>query len=224
MRNEDAFVLVEASKLSLDDKFMKHKPKNKREEELKELLKKVIKKGIKDFYRPRYDPSFNEDGTSVNYEAGENPAIGKSYNWWDKVAKEYMPKRHSRLGTKSEYIAFLGVLIKELVSTGLRVDKAWAAICNDSSKLGNLSDYKNVIFEKTGSREVCGFFDLANTYKILMEDKDDISGGYWLGATGIVNFNDWGDYWYYPVLMGIQFEFNRKQEDRRSVGWIVLEK
>ena len=179
---QDAFVLVEASKLSLDDEFMKYEPQTKREKKFKEQLTKTIKEGIKDFWRPKYDPSFNEEGTGICFVAGKKPAIGKSYNWWNKAARAFCLERHSRLGTKSEYVAFLGVLIKKLVESGGKVEEAWNAVCCDSKELGHYWNSKNAMrdFEDTGSREICGFFDLANTFKILAENEE--TGGFWLAG------------------------------------------
>jgi len=214
---QDAFVFVEASKLSLKDEFMKYKPKTAREEKLNKQLTEVIKNGIKDFWRPKYDPSFNEEGTGICYVEGKRPAVGKSYNWWNKVAKAFCPERHSRLGTKSEYVAFLGVLIKKLVESGWEVEEAWSAVCNDSRELGHYWNSQNAkhAFEDTGSREICGFFDLINTYKILAYDEE--AGGFWL-AGGI--YGNYGDC--YPLadlgLWNIQGD-----NDDYGVGWLVQE-
>ena len=56
-----------------------------------------------------------------------------------------MPERASRLGIKTEYIAFLGVLIKKLVDSGWKVDDAWDAVCNDSKKLGHYWNSENAM-------------------------------------------------------------------------------
>lgn len=213
---QDAFVLVEASKLSLSDEFMKYKPKTEREEEFKEQLTEVIKKGVKDFWRPKYDPSFNEEGTGICYVEGKRPAVGKSYNWWSNVAKAFCPERNSRLGTKSEYVAFLGVLIKKLVESGWKVEEAWRAVCYDSMELGHYSNSKNAKneFEDTSSRAICGFFDLANTYKILAEDEEAI--GFWL-AGGVYCSNSNSD-----PLADCYHDFNRVDGNGNSAGWLVL--
>ena len=215
----DILVPVEASKLSLDDEFMKHKPTSDREGILKEELTKVIQKGINDFYRPKRDPSFNGDGTGVIFKAGNKPAVGKSYNWWKKVAKEFMPERNSRLGTKSEYVAFLGVLIKKLVEDEKwSVAKAWDAVCNDSKELGhywNSEDAKHD-FEDTGMREICGFFDLANTCKNLAEDEDDCTGGFWLAGGGYEGYSD------DRPLAALRRFTSLNSDCDYSVGWFVL--
>ena len=43
----EPFVLVEASKLSLDDEFMKYEPKTEREEKFKKDLTEAIKKVLR---------------------------------------------------------------------------------------------------------------------------------------------------------------------------------
>ena len=212
----DAFVFVGASELSLDDEFMKYKPKTERGKNFKKQLTEAIKKGVKDFWAPKYDPSFNEEGTGICYVPGKKPAVGKSYNWWEKTAKKFCPERQSHLGLKSERVAFLGVLIKKLVESGWKVKEAWSAVCNDSRELGHYWNSENAkhAFENTGSREVCGFFDLANTYKILAYDEE--ACGFWL-AGGLCNISS--DY--YPLA---DLGHGNYQDDNRcdSVGWLVL--
>lgn len=212
---DDMFVLVEASKLSLNDEFMQYTPKTDEEREFKMLLEKAIKSGLKDFKRPKYDPSFNEGG--ICYESGKAPAVGKSYNWWNQAAKEFKPEYNSRLGTKTEYVAFLGVLIKRLVESGWSVKKAWDAVCNDSKELGHYWNSENAKhdFESTGCREICGFYDLANCYKILAEDEE--AGGFWLAGGSC---DDDG----YDLPLADLFHGNdRNFDDYNSVGWLVLD-
>ena len=206
-------VLVEASKLSLDDEFMKYKPQTNQEKAFKNLISNAINSGLKDFYRPVLDPSFNDDMTGICYEFGRKPAVGKSYKWWVNTAKGFM--QNSRLGTRYEYVAFLGLLIKKLVENGWSISESWRAVCTDSEELGhyrNSSDAKHA-FEDTGSREVCGFYDLANTFKILAEDKE--AGGLWLAGS---------DCYFGSVICPLaDFEhFNYRDDDFASgVGWLV---
>lgn len=212
----DVFVKVEASKLSLDDEFMNYQPRTKKEQKLKEMIETLIQEGLKDFWRPKYDPSFNEEGTGICYKPGNKPAVGKPYEWNAKAAKEFKPECRSRLGTKSEYIAFLAVLIKKLVASGWKISDAWDAVCNDSKKLGHYKTSENAKqgFEDTGSREICGFFDLANTYKILAEDEEDDC--FWVGG-GHCNFM--GNF---RPLAYLYHHFNRN-DDCYGCGWLVLE-
>ena len=62
-------------------------------------------------------------------------------------------------------------------------------------------------------REICGFFDLANTCKILAEDEDDfwLAGGDYVSDSGIIPLADL--YRRYADLNG---------DSSYSVGWFVL--
>ena len=208
-------VLVEASKLSLTDTFMKHKPRTVKEKVFKDTLTKVIKDGIEDFYRPAMDPSFvDESKTKIHYKAGEEPAVGKSYNWWEETVKN----SELCLGTKAQYVAFLGVLIKKLVAKGWTVDQAWYAVCNNSKELGHYIDSNNLKnrLENTGSRKICGFCDLSNTFKILA--KDEGAGGYWLAGGG---FRHYG--YSFPLATSVLYRgyfFNHND----GVAWLVRKK
>lgn len=213
---EKTFFYVRASELKETDLFYaQFVPKTVRTNTLKSLLKNVMRSGIKDFWKPRYDPSFTENGVGFDFIPGAKPAVGMPASWWADAAKDFMPERNSRLGTKNEYIAFLGVLIKLLVSEGWSVDSAWAAVCNDSRELGNYRNGKVCTLEYTGSREICGIFDLANTYKILAVDKE--SSGFWLAGGCYINGGA-------PSLMSVDY-FSRSTIDftkNYNVGWIVM--
>ena len=162
--------------------------------------------------------SFSEDETDIVFEAGKKPAVGKAYNWWNEKAKQYLPERGSHLGTRNEYVAFLGVLIKSLVTSGWPVYKAWKAVCDDSRELGNYWNSENAKndFELTGSREICIFCDLANTHKILAWDKE--SDGFCL-ASGCCN-----DYSSLNPLAALYPYTKRDYCWYNSVGWLVLSK
>ena len=212
---EGIFKMVPASKLSLNDDFLKYSPKTPAEKAFMEAVKKVIKAGVQDFYRPTLDPSFDSDGR-ICYQTGMKPAVGKSYNWWYEHSKKFCSERKSRLGTKSEYIAFLAVFIKEMVASGKSLEWAWNAVCNDSKELGhywNSNDAKHA-FEATGNREACGWRDLANTYKILTEDKE--AGGFWLAGGYYNNFS-----FNFP-LADLYHYCERNNDFSNSTGWLVL--
>ena len=217
MNANDVFVLCEASKLSLDDEFMKHTPCSDEERTFKKLLEEAIKSGLKDFYRPVFDPSLDK-AENICYVSDAKPAVGKSYNWWKETAKQFCPERGSRLGTKKEYIAFLGILIKKLSKSGWSVAEAWNAVCNDSKELGHYRNSPNAKhkFETTNSRKVCGFYDLANAYKILSEDEE--AGGFWLAGGCYFNGSN-----YYP-LTDLYHSYCCNYGNDYGVGWLVLEK
>lgn len=207
-------VLIEAESLSLDDEFMKHKPCTESEVITKELIVEAIESGVKNYYRPVMDPSFTADG--IAYVAGKKPAIGKAYNSWNKIAKEFNPSRNSRLGTRLEYGAFLAVLIKMLIAEGKSIKWAWNAVCNDSKELGHYCNSENAKrgYEPTGSRLICGFYDLVNTCKILSADRE--SDGFWLAG---------GSTWRYShecPLASLRHYNVRLREPTSNVGWIVF--
>ena len=212
----EVFVLVEASKLSLRDEFMKYKPRTEREAKFKKQLTEAIQKGVKDFWRPKYDPSLNEDGIGICFVRGKRPALSEDYQWWDRAAKNFCPERHSRLGTKSEYVAFLGVLIKKLVESRWEVEEAWKAVCDDSRELGHYWNSKNAknAPEDTGSKETCGFFDLANTYKNLAVDEE--AGGFWLAGGYCIDNS------FICPLADLEHSYNLDYCIFNSVGWLVL--
>ena len=212
---ESMFNRVPASKLRLDDAFMKHQPKTNAERNFKELVETAIKNGLKDFWRPVYDPSFDDNGR-IYYEPGKMPAAGKSYNWWKKKAKAFYPEWGSRIGTKSEYIAFLAVLMKNLVASGKSVEWAWNAVCNDSKELGHYWNSKGAknAFETTGSRYICGWYDLANSFKILEEDEE--AGGFWIAC------GDYSSLSIHNPLAFLYHHHDRCDDFMYSCGWLVL--
>ena len=209
------FILVEAEKLSMADEFMKYEPKTDKEKIAQNLIAEAIKKRVKNFYRPNCDPSFNKDSNKIQFVYGERPAIGKSYNWWKDVAKSYNPSRNSRLGTKLEYFAFLGVLIKKLIEEGIPIEWAWYVVCYDSGKIGHYCNSQNAKreFEITGSRKTCGFCDLANVYKLLGEEYN----GFYM-ASGC-----YSEISYYEPLSNFFYEENCQEKLNYSVGWIVFD-
>lgn len=84
--------------------------------------------------------------------------------------------------TRTEGVCKNLELIRRLVEwKKVPVEKAWDAVCDHSAKLGHFADSDNAqnSFEATGSREVCGFYDLGNAYKMLAEDPWEEAGGFW---------------------------------------------
>lgn len=187
---EDVFILIEASKLRLEDDFMTYQPKENEiyVKDFKRLLTAIIQRGIvKDYYRPKFDPSWaSYRYDEIYYMPGEPPAVGKSYNVWVEMARKFCPECNSRLMKKSEYIVFLGWLIKKLVENGWSKEKAWNAVCTDSKELGHYWNSENAKhdFETTKSREILGLlYDLGNTLKLLADDDEGankfwVAGGY----------------------------------------------
>ena len=121
----ELFPIVEASMLSLEDKFLKHNPETVRQVRLKKSIINAIKLGGYDFRHHIIDPSEDSKGNII-FREGNRPAVGNSTEWWNEKAQSYMPVKNSRLGIKREYDMFLGVLIKELIEEqGYHVREAW---------------------------------------------------------------------------------------------------
>lgn len=208
----DDFVLIEAESLAKNDAFLQYEPKTEREKKTKQLILEAIRKKVKNFEHLRCDPSFTDDRkTDICFIPGKMPAVGKSYNWWEDIAR----KLKLNLGTRLQYAAFLGVLIKKLIEEGKTIEWAWNAVCNDSKELGHYWDSEDAkhAFEPTGSRSICGFCDLANTFKILAEDKN--AGGFWI-AGGYFNCSGDG----YPLAY-FCLDTNRRIDFYDVVGWLV---
>ena len=212
-----AFTLVKPSELSLKDKFMHFSPELKNERLVMGWIIEAIKSGLPDFYCQTYDPSFNDDFSGIQYLQGQRPAMGKDYDWWTEAARKYLPSHNSRLGKWLEYAAFSALLIKSLVEQkGYAVSTAWYIVCNNSRTIGR---YRNSLnsrsnFEATGSKEICGFRDLGNTFKML--DNEGAKDGIIL-ASGAAN--TLGDD--YPVAMINKFDKNTGRY-LGYVGWIVI--
>ena len=214
---ESIFKRVPASKLRLDDKFLKYRPKTMAERIFKEDIETAIKNGLQDFWCPIYAPSFDDNGC-ICYEPGKMPAVGMSYNWWSRMAKLFCPECGSRLGNRVKYTAFIAIIIKELVASGWKVDDAWSAVRNDSKKLGhyrNSQDAKHN-FEPTGSREVCGWYDLGNCYKILAEDEE--TGGFLLAGGRY-----FGDSYNAPLASLHRCNY-RDGDNDYGCGWLVFDR
>ena len=214
---DDMFPMVEASKLSLDDEFLKHEPETSHQASIKEIIIEGIKSGMSDFRHPFVDPSINEEKDIV-FEKGKEPATGHTLKWWKMKAKGFMLNKNSRIGTKREYCVFLGVLIKSLIEQGYTISDAWKEVCDDSKNLGHHRDSfkaKKHAFELTGSRQVVKWYDLANTFKILTGDDGKgvfIASGYYYTK---------GDE--YSLGNVDQFYFSALSTFEASVAWIVLD-
>jgi len=168
------FPIAKASTLSLKDEFLKHEPETEEQRKFKNALISAIKSGLSDFRAQRMDACFDEEG-NICFKAGMKPAVGKlSVKDWERVAKEFLPEKGSRLGTTKERVAFLGLLIKYLIEEkGYEVKDAWKAVCDQSKDLGHYWDSENAKhdFEDTGSRQIGEWCDLGNTDKITENDE-----------------------------------------------------
>lgn len=208
---DEYFPIVRASKLSLKDKFLKHKPQTDRQEKFKNMLVEAIESGLYDFRAQRMDPSFDKEG-KICYGKGMKPAIRRDCCWWDVKAMNFMPDMNSRLGTTKERIAFLGVLIKDLIKKqGYTISEAWEAVCDQSEKLGNYGGNTLPEFERTGSRQVGEWYDLGNTRKITVDETDRY---FRFGGSYMSDGSE------YPLAS--MFECHVYSDCYETTAWIVL--
>lgn len=182
-----------------------------------EAVKEVKESKLSPFWRPVLDPTF--DGEDVIFKKGGKPAVGHSFNWWQEMAKKMATVEGKKwtLGTEYQYYAFLVWLINQLVKSGWRLKKAIEACVLDSKELGHYCNSENALhnFEVTGSREVCGICDLANTVKMLHCSNEKVVG-FWLAGG---NFNC--DSYDFPLAGLVHFS-NVDDGNNYSVGWLVL--
>lgn len=176
---------------------------------------------IKSFYRPIYDPSDERDHM-VAYKKGKKPAVDHSYNWWVETA-EKMPTVESRpwhLATEYQYYAFLVWLINQLVQAGKSVGEVLEQVVIDSKELGHYCNSEHSTnaerFEQTGSRYICGVFDLVNTNKILA-CSDEKAGGFWFAGGNCRNFG------FNAPLAELEYYTNVDGNHLSGVGMLVLE-
>ena len=212
----ETFPIVRASELSSKDFFMRHKPEGRNQRVLKDNLIIAIEDGLSDFRHPWLDPSVDEYG-NIFYKAGSKPGIGHKAEWWEENFQNFMPEKKSRMGCLKEYSAFLALIIKYLIEEcGVEINRAWKMVCDESKDIGHYRDSwqsKNK-FETTGYRRVGRWADLANTYKIIKDDKDTsfiVAGGVFDNMS-----------WMYPVSDICKLN-NNEFHSKLSVGWMVMD-
>lgn len=208
--------IVEFSSLSLSEPFMQHEPKTATQLRIKLGIIEAKKQGIKDFRRPLFDPSVDENG-NIFFKKGENPGTGYSGLWWIENAKKICPEKNSRISSDLEYFAFMGTIIKSLVENHkYTISEAWAAVCDDSKNLGNYYSFEKKLakFENTGSFPFDGWYDLANTCKIIcIHDSTNI-----VVASGYFCF-----YSYFYTLAHFMTHIHSEDNLHTSVGSIVFD-
>ena len=174
-------IKVDSSKNEKYISLMSYIPNDEREAQFKRELCDAISIGVREFQVPVCDPSIDEEG-NVCFVPGNKPALGFTHMELQDIAK----KNGLRLGTREEYFLFVGTIILKLIEQGWSAKEAWHAVCSDSRKLGHYSDSENAKgdYEVTGSRNIAGKCDLANSYKVLAKNK---FGNSFLIASGNCN-------------------------------------
>lgn len=180
--------IVEVSKLSKKDEFLKHNPETAKQEKIKNEIIEIIDLGMEDFRAQRMDLTFDANG-NICFKKGEKPAVGKSVDYMMSQAVNFLKEKNTKIGTTKRWVGFLAILIKSLINEGYSVEKAWHVVCDDSTEIGNFRKSSNLqnSMEPTGSREIAGWCDLGNTYKVI---RDDLTGEILYVGGGCNSFGD----------------------------------
>ena len=191
---DNRLVKIDPQEPGFFDEVLNFKSTNKVINNFIDAVDEVKAARIEAFYRPIYDPSDAGDHLVV-YMKGAKPATGHNYNWWVKTASN-MPAvegRHWCLATEYQNYAFLVWLINQLIKAGNNVEKNLKQIIVNSKELGHYynseGSTKGKNFEPTGSRCICGIYDLVNAVKIL-ECSNQEAGGFWLSGGSFLNNSD----------------------------------
>ena len=214
--SDERLVKIDTTTEGFYDNVLNYSSKNGDIQAFIGAVREVQEVGVEPFYRPVMDPSL-EDGNVVFKKW--KPAVGYSFNFWKHKAEEMPAVEGKRwhIGSEYQYYAFLTWLINQLVATGQGIKGAIEAVVLDSKELGHYRNAKNALqdFETTGSREVCGVYDLANAYKLLACSNEE-AGGFWVAGGDYRNFGD-----NFP-LAGLDNCDGVDYGDDYGVGWLVL--
>ena len=157
---------------SFEGEWIEHQPTTKRQEETMMIYQDAKDKGrLHPFTCMTIDPSV-KDGKLV-YQKGMPIRTIFSYRQWEKMIINYNLSRNSRMMTRTEYVCRNLFIIQKMVEeSGYKIEVAWRKLCDASEEIGHYCDSDNFreCFEPTGSRNVCGFYDLGNAYKLIKED------------------------------------------------------
>ena len=211
------FPIVRASTLSIKDHCLNYEPPTSAHARLKDSVLQGILNGLEDFRYPIMDPCLDENEELI-YQAGKWPAAYKSARFWNEKFQSFMPEKNSRMATVLQQDVFLFFCIKYLVEKkAYTVDEAWKAVNYDSRDIGHYVNSKDTeyFFEKTGSRPVGIFYDLANTAKIVKHDK--FESGYALMSGDFTETS--GNF----PLSCIREIYNPDFEYNHSVGIMVMD-
>lgn len=161
--------------------WLEHQPTTTRQEETLMLYQDAKAKGRLHAFTCMTIDATVENGKVV-YQKDLTIKTGFSKKEWAKMLKDYNPSRNSRQMTRTEWVCRNLFIIQKLVESGYEIDEAWEAVCDDSKGIGHYIDSDNSKddFEVTGSREVCGFCDLGNVWKLLARDPWEEAGGFWV--------------------------------------------
>lgn len=215
---DNRLVKIDPQEPGFFDEVLNFKSTNEDINTFIEAVAEVKGTSLEAFYRVMYDPTGDH---MVVFQKGKRPAVGHSYNWWVETASKMSPVegRQWHIATEYQYYAFLVWLINQLVKIGKSVEEALHQVVLDSKELGHYYDSENSTkgedFEFTGSRCVCGLYDLANTFKILQYSNSE-AGGFWFAG------GDYCDNGHCYPLAFLGHDTDMDFDCHYSVGMLVL--
>lgn len=215
---DNRLVKIDPQEPGFFDEVLNFKSTNEDINTFIEAVAEVKEASLEAFYRVMYDPTGDH---MVVFQKGKRPAVGHSYNWWVETASKMSPVegRQWHIATEYQYYAFLVWLINQLVKIGKSVEEALHQVVLDSKELGHYYDSENSTkgedFEFTGSRCVCGLYDLANTFKILQYSNSE-AGGFWFAG------GDYCDNGHCYPLAFLGHDTDMDFDCHYSVGMLVL--
>ncbi|MBR0426712.1 MAG: hypothetical protein IJK18_00710 [Clostridia bacterium] len=206
------------------DNVLNFLPDWKKIQSFKEAVKQIKNAQLPPFWRPIMDPSIQ--GGKVIFKKGCIPAVDISCNSWQEIVSKMPPVEGKRwkLGTDYQYYTFLCWIINQQIKRNKwSVERAINNVFDlkEVEYLGYSPNKTHVNFEValTGcGEEVCGFYDLHNTYKILSSDNKNVE--FW--RAGIDKFNYQHDL--YVSLAELKPTYGKEANLKfsSSVGWLVL--
>jgi len=135
---------VFASRLSPEDNFLKHTPKNESEKWLKGEVERVIRSGVSNFCYSTLAPTLDEKGhICFDPDKRINPYefdFSRSPDEWVIDCNSFLPKSKikAEIGTNFQYIARKAMEIKMRHDSGTSIEQAWESAFRKSKR-----DYSN---------------------------------------------------------------------------------
>ncbi len=215
--DDPRLMLIDPTSEGFFDNVLGYNTDDKRLRTFIEAIQEVKEAGVGPFWKPIYDPSMKDEGEI--FKAGSIPEVDHTFNFWKLIAsmKPRVQNKKWSVGSEYQYYAFLVWLVNSLEKKGWTLKDSLEAVVLDSKELGHYCNSKDAKhdFEETGSREVCGIYDLANTVKLLSCTNEEV-GGFWL-AGGFCKINSnvspLADLFHFDIV---------DYYLRYSVGWLVL--
>ncbi len=167
--------------------WMQYEPRTDNQKKIKDLfLDARAKDRLHSFTCMAIAPSLDSITGELIYQPGLPSAVEHSNNFWQKIFRSYDPNRNSRQMAQTEYVCKCLFIIWKLVEERYwDYREAWYMVCDYSNNYGKHSRKLGYFgktklgFEPTGKGEICGFFDMFSTGRMIAEDAWNKDGGFW---------------------------------------------